>query len=212
MIFDKDFDRALWLLVSAKKKYSANICKLISLLPENVYEQIQTAIVRYYDNSLGNVRDSVIYSTTLSNVDGFDYYVVIKVISGKLYFNVRRWNEKNSERLEEDYELVLKRFYEDDLFLMLYGEKCNVGKYSHEFSNIKYEGYLPSVDTEIYDMKYRIKRIPFGFIVSNSLGRRTLGRKYVNVAQNMPEDICVTDFSSEENIAGLIKKRKRNKK
>ena len=49
MIFNFDYDRALWLLVASNKIDSDSICNLISFIPDGVYSEIQIALNNYYN-------------------------------------------------------------------------------------------------------------------------------------------------------------------
>lgn len=209
MIFDENYDKVLWLLVAGNKSDSDNICKLINYIPEDVYGQIQRAISSYYDGTLENTKGNIIFSTSLSNVGEFDCYITVKIELGKLYLNVCRWKE-DKERIEEDYELVLKDISKETIDDMLYFDKKYIGKYSSEINKIKFVGYLTDVEKSSYDRKFALQKIPLGYIVSSSLRKRNLGKKYVSINRNMPDEIYVENFSSQEKIGGLIKKRKRN--
>ena len=211
MLFDKNFDKSLWLLVAGNKKDSENVCKLISYIPEDICKNIQIAI-RDYCN--GGIKDSIIYKDTYNGVDGFDYYIVVKyeddVINNiyNLCITLYRWKEKEI-RIEEEYNLVLRYIHVSQLDNMLYFIKDTIGSYSSEINNIKFVGYLTDVDPISYERSFSLKKVPFRYIVSSYLGNRKKGIRYVNVSNDMPDEIYYEDFSSQEKINGLVKKRKR---
>ena len=215
MIFDKNYDKALWLLVASNKDDSERICKLINSIPKDIYLNIQNAIYNYYngnyyDKKTNNVREKIIYSSTLIDNDGFESAITVKIVLGRLCFNIYRWKE-DIERVEEEYELLLKDFENQDLSEMYYFDKNFIGRYSSEINNIKFVGYLTDVNTINIDRKYYLKRIPFCFIVSSFIGKKRIGMKIINVNKNMPEEIYFDDFSSKDKIDGLVKKKVRNK-
>lgn len=208
MIFDENYDRSLWLLVASNKSDSDKICRLISYIPEDVYRQIQDSINNYYN---GIIKNNTIFNTSLSNIEGYDYYITVKIVNDKLYFNVLRWIE-NKGRVEEEYQLVLQEMLKEYLTDMSWGDKRSLAKYSSEFNNIKFVGNLTAVDTESDDRRYRVTKVPFGFVVTTSKNKMIVAKKYVNLFKNMPEEIYLDDFSSEEKREGLVKKKKRYRK
>lgn len=210
MIFDENFDRALWLLVASNKSDSDKVCRLISCIPKSVYLEIQVALYNYYNCGM-EVKNNIVFETNLNNIDGFDYYIIVKVVSDKLFFKVLRWSE-NKERIEEEYKLVLMEIFSDYLADMEYGDKRNVGKYTYEINNIHYDDLVTLVDTESYDRSYILTKVPFGFILTGFIKKIPIKKKYVNVFKNIPEELCVDDFSSKEKIEGLVKKRKKTRK
>jgi len=204
MIFDENFDRALWLLVASNKKDSEKICEFINFIPDYIYNDIQKKLTEYYDCSK-KVKKNIIYDGCLVGNDGYEYYIVVKVRSDKLYFKVLRWKE-NIERIEEQYNLILKEMYIDYLDNMKFGDIKGIGKYSYEINKINDDG----MDTEEYTRVYNLNKLAFGFVITSFKKRVPKKVKYVNLFKNIPKEIYIDDFSTEENINGLIKKRKRN--
>lgn len=210
MIFDKDYDNALWLLVAGNKKDSDKICNLIRYIPEEIYLKIQMAISDYYSEKLEKVNENVIYSDVFNEIDEYCCSIIVKIKRGRLYLNLYRWKE-DIERIEEEYNLILKAVSSEDLEDLLILDKNIIGKYSSEVNNIKFLGCLTDVETSSYDRKYFVKKVPFGYIVFSKFGKKKTGRKFINVIKNMPEEIFVSDFDSQDNVASLVKKRVRDK-
>jgi len=211
MIFDINYDKALWLLVASNKEDSERICKLINSIPEKIYVEIHNAIDNYYngicyDNKFNNIREKVVYSSTLTDNDGFESAIIVKIVLGKLYFNIYRWKE-DIERVEEEYQLILKDINNQDIDEMFYFDKSFIGEYSSEINDIKFVGYLTDINTFNLDRKYYLKRIPFCYIISSFLGKKRIGMKIINVNKKMPEEIYYDDFSSQDKINSLIKKK-----
>jgi hypothetical protein len=203
MIFDKNYDKALWLLVSLNKDDSSSIYNIISCISKDVYSNIQKAIDNYYNGKFIDIKDNVVYKATLVDKDCYDCAIFVKIVMGKLYFNIYRWKE-DIERVEEEYQLILKDINDDDIDEMLYFDKKLIGNYSSEINNIKFVGYLTDVNISNYDRKYHICRVPFGYVIISSLGKKKIGRKFVNIKRDMPSEIGMEDL--------VVKKRKRIKK
>lgn len=204
MILDENYDKVLWLLKKSNKKNNEKICKLVNYIPEEMYKEIQESIVKYYDGTLGNVKEGVIFNRTIVNDDDFTCCIVVKMDRGRLYLNIYRWKE-DIDRIEEEYEVVLRDIELDD---MDFFDKKIIGEYSSEVNQIVFVGYGASVDTQDYNRYFSLKRVPFGYVIISSLGRIPLRRKFVNVNRRMPKEINRDDFCLEDKS---IKKRIRKK-
>ena len=51
MIFDRNYDKALWMLVSGTKKDNERIYELFNCIPEDVCDKIHNAIDNYYNGN-----------------------------------------------------------------------------------------------------------------------------------------------------------------
>lgn len=205
MIFDDGYDRALWFLVANNKRDSERVCNLIRFIPEYVYVDIQNAIMNF--NSSKGDR---VYNVALSNVDGYDCYVEVLLKKNKLYLILRRWIG-DVERIEEEYELVLRNISNEMLVNMKYGDAFVIGRYSSAKHDIRKNGYCSETSTIGYDGKYGITRVPFGFFVTPVKMNIGVMNKYVNLFKDKPEEMFIDDFSDRESVSRLVKKRKRDK-
>ena len=200
MILDNDYDKVLWLLKKSNKKNGKKICEMVNYIPDSLYEDIQEAIVKYYDGTLDCVDTGIIFSKTITNDDGFECYIVVKINKGKLYLYLYRWKEE-VERIEEEYELILVDIGLED---MNYYDKKIVGEYCSEVNRISFVGYGTDVTAETYKRSFSLKRVPFGYVIISSFGKIPLGKRFVNVNRVMPKDINKDDFSLEDK---KVKKR-----
>ena len=127
MIFDKDYDKTLWLLVAGNKKDSDKICNLIRYIPEEIYLKIQNAIRNYYSEKLEKANENVIYSDVFNGIDEYCCSIIVEIKTGGLYLNLYRWKEE-IDRVEEEYNLILKdissEFLEDLLIINQY--QCQI--------------------------------------------------------------------------------------
>jgi len=205
MIFDGNYDKVLWLLISSARNDSERIYELFNCIPEEVCVKIKKAIDNYYNGDMDN---KIILKDTISNSDNFGCTIVVKVVLGKLHLNIYKWREEK-ERIEEEYELVLKDIDKQDFDEMLFFDKKYIGEYSSEINEIHFVGYGTNVETSNYNRKYYIKRIPFGYVIISSLGKKKLDRKFVNIKKKMPIDVNRDDLDNKESS---VKKRIRLKK
>ena len=209
MVFNLGYDRALWLLIASNKYDSDKIGNLISFIPDSVYNEIQVALNNYFNNCNDN-KNNIIYQKNLNDIDGYDCYIKLKVNSNGLYFSVLRWIDCKN-RVEEEYELILKQIWLEDLLDIKCGDKLSIGKYKADIYNIsEYSGDL-LVDNLQYSKKFMLTKIPFGFVINSSKDKIVNNMKYINVLKNMPDELFPCDFRSLEQRQGLIKKRKRIK-
>ena len=200
MIFNENFDNALWLLVSNKNDGS-KIGEIISFIPDFVYDEIQVVLDNYFNNKL-TVKDDVLYQKSLKNIDGYDCYIKIGIISNKLYVDLLRWVD-GKNRVEEEYKLILKCISYDDLFNIK--NEVELGRFIKDIYNIdKYNGeYL--IDNLSTDYRYTLRKAPLGFIITSYENRFPISKKYVDVAKNMPDELFAKDLKKEF----LVKKRKK---
>ena len=178
MIFNEDFDNVLWLLASNKTDGS-KICEIISFIPEFIYNEIQVVLDNYFNNKL-TVKDDVLYQKSLNNIDGYDCYIKVGVISNKLYLNLLRWVD-GKNRVEEEYKLILKCISYDDLFNIK--NEVELGRFIKDIYNIdKYNGeYL--IDNLSTDYRYTLRKVPLGFIITSYGNRLPISKKYVDLVK-----------------------------
>ena len=200
MIFNENFDNALWLLVSNKTDGS-KIGEIISFIPDFVYDEIQVVLDNYFNNKLA-LKDDILYQKSLNNIDGYDSYIKVGVISNKLYLDLLRWVD-GKNRVEEEYKLILKQISYDDLFNIK--NKVELGRFIKDIYNIdEYNGeYL--IDNLTTDHRYNLRKAPLGFIVTSYGNRLPISKKYVDVVKNMPDELFTKDLKKES----LVKKRKK---
>lgn len=208
MLFDKNFDRSLWLIIASDKVSRERIGRIISFLPQEEYDQLQKEIEHYYKNkSTGDV-DRIVFNKTFVGKDDFNYYFRVQICSNELNVKICRWIEK-SDRLEEDYELNLVSISNEDLVNMEYLKNGYIGSYSQEFNRIHFVDYLTSVDTAKWNRDYCLLRVPLGYISSSILGRRIFKVNVVNALKRIPNDMVVDDFSSQDKRNELVRRRKK---
>lgn len=210
MIFNKKFDRSLWLLIASGKQGKENIGDLISYLPKEVYRRIQIAIYKYYRGEIHNICDNMIFSESFRSAGGIQYYVCVSIVNNELKLRVRRWVE-DRDRVEEDYELNLISISYEDLIKMNTYDRAYIGSYSHEFNNIQFVNNVTSVKTENVDRDYFMTRMICGFKISRYIGKISCGCKYVNVLKYIPKELYYEDFSELENVDKLVKRKVRKK-
>lgn len=200
MIFNEDFDNALWLLVSNKTDGS-KIGEIISFIPDFVYDEIQVVLDNYFNNKLA-VKDDILYQKSLNNIGGYDCYIKVGVISNKLYLDLLRWVD-GKNRVEEEYKLILRKIGYDDLFNIK--NEVKLGRFIKDIYNIdKYNGeYL--IDNLATDHRYTLRKAPLGFIITSYGNKFPISKKYVDVVKNMPDELFAKDLKKES----LVKKRKR---
>lgn len=204
MIFNEDYDKTLWLVLSSNKETRDDVGKLIGMLPNWVYVDIQKMISDY------KMGINTVYKKSFDYVDNYGYYVIVRIIHGKLLFNVTRWKE-DKVRTEEEYTLCLVPITNDELLEMEYLCKKNIGSYDSEiYDNITYDPY-GGIDIYEFSRRYNIRKIPFGVILDTSLDKKIFNINVVNFKKNMPNEMFVSDFSSSDKIDALVKRKIRRR-
>ena len=202
MMFNYDYDIALW-LVASNKTDGSKICEVISFIPEFVYNEIQVVLDNYFNNKLV-VKDDILYQKSLKNIDGYDCYIKVAIISNKLYFDLLRWVD-GKNRVEEEYKLILKRISYEDLFNIKNSDRIELGRFIKDVYNIDKYGDGLLVDNLETDYSYTLKKVPLGFIITSYENRFPISKKYVDVVKNMPDEIFAKNFKRES----LVRKRKK---
>lgn len=204
MIFDDGFDRALWLVLSSNNNDMEKVGRVIGMLPQGVYNEIKGFIVNFKLNNdnRGEFRKSY------KNIDGYDYYITVRIIADELLFNVDRWNNRDV-RTEESYQLNLLSISKTEMDMMML-QNNRIGSFSYEINdNISFSNSNSLVKTANYSRDYNMFRIPFGCIMSTSLKYRLFSLKGVNYLKKMPEELYVVDFKTPRKLNMLVKSKKK---
>lgn len=204
MIFDDSFDRSLWLVIASNKKDGEKIGNVIGMLPDYVYKEIQEFISNY---KLGKI-DSGEFRKSYSNINEHGYYITGKIIANELLLTIDRWNYRDI-RTEESYQLNLLSISKEEMDLLIF-QNNRIGTFSYEIiDNIRFTDANNLASSSTYNRDYNMFRIPFGCIMSTSLGYRLFSLKGINFFKKMPDELYVVDFGSPTKIEKLVKSRKR---
>lgn len=174
MVFDKRFDRALWIMLSSDKENRDYIARMIACIPQEAYGVVRCMIDNYYNGT-----DTRSFCDCVLD----EMYFSAAIVDNELFVELFFWNDKE----EESFELCLANLTSEDLlgmtqfknqflgsFEYLGGEKSNSN--SLELNNIwsierYYElrrtplgyriGFLNSRNDNIYDFRRaRVKMVP----------------------------------------------------
>lgn len=200
MIFSDNFDRALWLVLSSNKRDRRLIGDVIGMFPDYVYKEIQEFISK---------RNGDEFRKSYRDLNGYESYVIVKVIADELLFNVDRWKEENGIRCEESFQFNLVAVSRDDMNAMIL-QNNRIGSLSYEINdNISFSDMDTIVKNGYYNRDYNMYMIPFGCIMSTSLGYRLFSLMGVNYNKRMPNELYSYDFNDRDSINRLVKSRKR---
>lgn len=200
MIFSDNFDRALWLVLSSNKRDRRLIGDVIRMFPNYVYKEIQEFISK---------RNSDEFRKSYRDLNRYESYVIVKVIADELLFNVDRWKEENGIRCEESFQFNLVAVSRDDMNAMIL-QNNRIGSLSYEINdNISFSDMDAIVKNGYYNRDYNMYMIPFGCIMSTSLGYKLFSLKGVNYNKRMPDELYSYDFKDRDSVNKLVKSRKR---
>ena len=200
MIFSDNFDRALWLVLSSNKRDRRLIGDVIGMFPDYVYKEIQEFIFKKNNDE---------FRKSYMDLNGYDCYVTVNVIADELLFNVDRWKEEYGIRCEESFQFNLVAVSRDDMNAMIL-QNNRIGSLSYEINdNISFSDMDTIVKNGYYNRDYNMYMIPFGCIMSTSLGYKLFSLKGVNYNKRMPDELYSYDFKDRDSINKLVKSKKR---
>lgn len=202
MIFDKDFDRTLWMILSADKKNRNRITEFIRSIPSELYQKIQKSISVYKEYESSERFDSGYLDETLlsGNYETHDrilYWYELDDDFGSLELG---YSVYNGEKYEEAFELTLEPYNNK---IEYFEDEC-IGNLDYDITE---SGYTSTCN----EIEYNMVKTPFGIFVVSMLedknDKEKLGINRVNL-RNMPDEMFMTDFSHKDSINRLIRKKR----
>lgn len=199
MIFDKEFDKSLWMILSADKKNRNKIVEFIRSIPERLQEEIKKSISIYREYEMDD--DSVCLDDSLLNgnyetQDRILYWYEYDDDFGSLELG---YSVYNGERYEEAFELTLEpcgnkiEYFEDEY----------IGNLEYDITQ---SGYI----TTCSEIEYNMIKTPFGTFVVSMLDDRNnkekLGISRVNL-RNMPDEMFMTDLNNNDSVKRLVRRK-----
>lgn len=213
MIFGKQYDESLFIMMAGDKKNRGKILEFVKSIPEELHQQIKEAIDKYmeYEKTDIELLDGEDFFINGSYLDGdnFRYWFNIDMLIGSLTIGKCFQTDNGYIRV---IEISLLRGGNYDALSI--GGKQWIGNVVDDF---KENGYVTSFE----DLLYRYNE--FGYtLVNNRMG---VSLKYArgnvpvlkNVSKgidlcNIPSDIIMFDLSDGDRLNGLVRKRGKNKR
>lgn len=179
MIFDKDIDKNLYIILSCDIKSRENISGIIYNMPRELLDRIRIYL------SSNKLDGGCEYRYAKRDNDNNSYMYVVNVCNDYIYILCKKWNN-----LEENiYKLVLGYEY--------------IGTYSEEVS-ILVNNLVVFIG---YDREYEIVReIPIGSIISLSSDKRKYS--IVNIKKR-DINIELDDLKDRRSVCKLVRRRKK---
>lgn len=208
MIFNRDFDRLLWLMAAGDEKNREKLAYFIRIIPQEVYEDINNAIISYdeVDGSFisSNISscNSISVKKRLRTLDGIDYAYEFE-LDGCLHLKIWRWKGCH---VEEKFELSLSANTCNILDNMRNFESIYVGSFccnSKNFENGSKNSMVVQSNNEYYLVK-----TPIGYVVE-TLDRYDLKKKMIGYEKKCPGELYATDFCTSGSLNYLVKAKKR---
>lgn len=106
MIFNRNFDRTLWLILNGEKYNKNLICDFICLIPESLKKQIDDAFVKY-EEVMNNSDTDILDREDIKGefyVDNNKYYFILDMVLDKLTIGIKMLFNGEYQKL---YELSL---------------------------------------------------------------------------------------------------------
>lgn len=210
MIFNKDFDRTLWLILSGDDVNREKLTYFLEILPKEMYDIIIKFIEQNSNLCHRGHSKGVIYRTmTFSDDSGYNYFFKYGIMFGNLEISFYRHNE--GMNISESFELTLSATGENDIKnIRLYGN-IPIGKFSYSIDRLYYKMDSSIQDRQQIDNEYFI----YGdnaskLYVINRDNRRAFNRKRLDYTNNFSGEIDIDNLGLQ--VKSNIFARRRSKK
>lgn len=110
MVFSKDYDKTLWLILYADKNNRYDIANFIRIIPKDLIERIRNVLMN------GNISDKIEFSKAIRDDDGILSLFKIKIDKYSLRIQLSIWNNNMESAYDIDLgKIDFSKVNEDDL-------------------------------------------------------------------------------------------------
>lgn len=209
MVFDKNYDNTLWLVLMGDKNNRDVIMEFIKSIPANFLYTIQNTLLEYNRYLLENenvpVKDRSYraFNGDIYGSDGYLYSFNIDISSNtlSLFRNAYRYG-----LYFNDFELVL--FPYNMISQLVDFSKCMIAELNYDYDQINTGSQVLLGDcTNVY---YNLVKLPFGSVLSSLNNDLFLFKKRISLVdtENIPVDYNVSDMNNDR-INKLVKSKKK---
>lgn len=195
MIFNREFDSSLWMILNADKKYRTSIARIISSIPSGLLKRVQDELQKeIIDNSKEKILTSAI-----RDIRGNTYMFKISISSNDLKIKLLAWNQFEDDS-EYEYDIDLVKFnleqFDDDI--------SYIGSF---FFEERYSSFLlNSLIVNSDGLGYEIYENTDSKMVVQISGNEVYDR-IVDLTK-LPSDFSQEDLSSKNSFKKLIRGKK----
>lgn len=201
MIFSRDIDKILWLMVASDKKNSYDIAKLVGSIPMDLMDEVRDLL----KNRLVSKDKSI--SRLMSDYLGNTYLFTIYINDGGMRIKASKFEVCNA--ILEVHELYLSNVLLNETLII---DSTSIGSYFKQIRKTLFPSILEKllvvtncdkVDYELLDM--------VGQNVFVQVSDAHIYEKKVSL-KKMPEEIYVDNIISTSRINRLVRKKKEGRK
>lgn len=110
MVFSKDYDKTLWLILYADKNNRYDIANFIRIIPKDLIERIRNVLMN------GNISDKIEFSKAIRDDDGVLSLFKIKIDKYSLRIQLSIWDNNMESAYDIDLgKIDFSKVNEDDL-------------------------------------------------------------------------------------------------
>lgn len=208
MIFDKDYDKALWMMLKVDKRNRERIAGFIRSIPDTLIREIQESFFKVQakreNYNLFNDMSSTNFSGQYESHDKILYWFNISMDFNSLDMGYSIFNGINYEKA---FEITL--ISNKDLNLLENFDEEWLG-------SIEYDIHGVTVDDKVYFIgssmnEYNFVKTPFGIFIVNINNKKTFKQRGINKfnIDDIPEEIFREDINSRCNVNRLVRSRKK---
>ena len=200
MIFDRNYDNILWLLIDGDKNNRDIIINFIKSIPSELLIKIQEAILEYNNYKLDKEnKDYVGFNGDMYDKNGNLYSFNIDDDSDVLRLSRSTYNYG---KYYNDFDLVLSSY--NDIDQLSGYSKVILGYLSYNYKHVIYDNSVCLGDCTT--INYDLVKLPFGSIVV-SFNEDLLFKRRIGVVDtdNLNKDYTIDNVRDE-----LVRSRKKN--
>lgn len=197
MVFDKNYDRALWLMLQGYKSNKELILDFINKLTNEMYEAIYNLIDQYNSSSKKELYSEVI---------GDDFRFLVQIKDRALTLVLNTFDSKTSNGLGDRYELSLLPIVNNYLVTKT-DINVKIGSFSYkkvEKNNKNTGNFMRVLEDALYELSLTNGVVSF-VKTRDSHSRRILALNKVNI-NKIPNDISIHYFTKKRGKCRIRRK------
>lgn len=204
MIFDKNLDKALWLLLSADRKNSEKVVNFINIIPEELKEQIQEKIKIYNEYKMNGNKNFSFLCGDCEIDNKLLFWFEIDTYFGELEMG---YMESNCGIYKDVFKMTL--LLDENLSLIDNFGKKNIGRIEYDIHTNKIDNVGSIVESS--ENSYDLYKTPLGYMIVYSVDNDKGVKHYMKIINilDMPEELFIDDIKDMSDVKRLVKERKR---
>lgn len=215
MIFNEDYDRSLWLILSGNKNNRERIANFIKEIPEELYKQIRKSLLRYreYLNKNRGIlvcdREPIEFSGEFETAGDMLYWYSIDAVTGELEIGK---GIKVEKEVLDVFQLTLYPLTKRQYRKMTTLNDYLLGEIIFNYTEEEINGEICLVDSD--SAEFKLITLPFDKTIVKSFESFPYMRDrfgFVDV-KSSSQDYSISDLSNKDRLNRLVRSKRDRKK